>query len=134
MNTQLNTKRTTRQRNLAAVTALLLMVGSSVSAVAASTTYVCVNKATSLVYFKAKCTKAERRVAISNTTVNTASAIKGESAYETWLKAGHLGTTEDFLRSLRGTDGSAGQLAKPAHQVQPDPQQTCRSSKGSRPA
>lgn len=108
LNTQLNTKRTTRQRNLAAVTALLLMVGTSVSAVAASTTYVCVNKATSLVYFKAKCTKAERRVAISNTTVNTASAIKGESAYETWLKAGHLGTTEDFLRSLRGTDGSAG--------------------------
>ncbi len=108
MNTQLNTKRTTRQRNLAAVTALLLMVGTSVSAVAASTTYVCVNKATSLVYLKAKCTKAERRVAISNTTVTTASAIKGESAYETWLKAGHLGTTEDFLRSLRGADGSAG--------------------------
>jgi hypothetical protein len=112
LNTQLNINRTTRQRNLAAVTALLLMVGTSVSAVAASTTYVCVNKATSLVYFKAKCTKAERRVAISNTTVNTATAIKGESAYETWLKGGHLGTTEEFLRSLRGTDGSAGQTGQ----------------------
>ena len=121
MNTQPNTKHATRQRNFAtmsALAALLLMaVGTATAsseawAVTANTTYVCVNKATSLVYFKAKCTKVERRVAFKTATAtngtNGIDGTKGESAYETWLKAGNLGTTTEFLRSLKGTDGSAG--------------------------
>jgi hypothetical protein len=72
LKTQLNTKRITRQRNLAGLTALLLMAGiaatSTSAADAASTTYVCVNKSTSLVYFKTKCAKTERRVAFTSVT------------------------------------------------------------------
>lgn len=75
MKTQPNNKRFTRQRNLAAMTALLLMAGiaatAASSADAASNTYVCVNKTTSLVYFKAKCAKTERRVAINTVTNGT---------------------------------------------------------------
>jgi len=60
-------KRTIRQRNLAGLTALLLMAGiaatTTSAADAASTTYVCVNKSTSQVYLKTKCAKTERRVA-----------------------------------------------------------------------
>jgi hypothetical protein len=72
LNTQLNIKRLIRQRNLAGLTALLLMAGiaatSTSAADAASTTYVCVNKSTSLVYFKTKCAKTERRVALTSVT------------------------------------------------------------------
>jgi hypothetical protein len=41
---------------------------STSAADAASTTYVCVNKSTSLVYFKTKCAKTERRVAFTSVT------------------------------------------------------------------
>jgi hypothetical protein len=72
LNTQLKIKRTIRQRNLAGLAALLLMAGiaatSTSAADAASTTYVCVNKSTSLVYFKTKCAKTERRVAFKTVT------------------------------------------------------------------
>ena len=80
------------------------------SAQASGTTYVCVNKANSLVYFKSKCAKTERRVAFTSAIkgANGLDGAAGESAYETWRKAGNLGTTADFLRSLKGTDGSAG--------------------------
>ena len=117
-NTQSITKHLVRQRNLAAIAGLLLMaVGTATAsseawAVTANTTYVCVSKTTNLVYLKAKCGKAERRVAfktaIATNGTNGIDGSKGESAYETWLKAGNLGTTTEFLRSLKGTDGSAG--------------------------
>ena len=118
LNTQSITKRLVRQRNLAAIAGLLLMAVGTASAsseawaVTANTTYVCVSKTTNLVYLKAKCGKAERRVAfktaIATNGTNGIDGSKGESAYETWLKAGNLGTTTEFLRSLKGTDGSAG--------------------------
>ena len=113
MNTQPNNKRLTRQRNLATLAALLLAATSataSVATAASTTTYVCVSKTTSQVYFKAKCGKTERRVPFTSATngTNGIDGAKGESAYETWLKAGNLGTPADFLRSLKGTDGSAG--------------------------
>jgi hypothetical protein len=75
LKTQPNIKRTIRQRNLAGLTALLLMAGiaatTTSAAYAASTTYVCVNKSTSLVYFKTKCAKTERRVAFKTVTNGT---------------------------------------------------------------
>jgi hypothetical protein len=73
LNTQPHTKRTIRQRNLAGLTALLLMAciaaAPTSAADAASTTYVCVNKSTSQVYLKTKCAKTERRVAFK-TVIN----------------------------------------------------------------
>jgi hypothetical protein len=113
LNTQPNNKRLTRQRNLATLAALLLAATSataSVATAASTTTYVCVSKTTSQVYLKAKCGKTERRVPFTSATngTNGIDGAKGESAYETWLKAGNLGTPADFLRSLKGTDGSAG--------------------------
>jgi hypothetical protein len=75
LNTQLKIKRITRQRNLAALTALLLMSGiaatAASSAEAASITYVCVNKTTSMVYLKTKCSKTERRVAFKTVANGT---------------------------------------------------------------
>jgi hypothetical protein len=72
LKTQLNIKRIIRQRNLAGLTALLLMAGIAATATseadAASTAYVCVSKSTSLVYFKTKCAKTERRVAFKTVT------------------------------------------------------------------
>jgi hypothetical protein len=90
------------------------MVGVSVSAVAASSTYVCVNKTTKVVYFKAKCSASESRVAISTAATNGingqngVNGNNGDSAYDLWLKAGNTGTTADFLKSLKGTDGLPG--------------------------
>jgi hypothetical protein len=69
------------QRNLAALTAMLLMAGiavtASMSAVAAGSTYVCVSKTTSVVYFKAKCAKTERRVAFTSAATLPAAAHNG---------------------------------------------------------
>lgn len=107
----MNIKRLIRQRNIAAVSALMLLVGASVSAVAASTTYVCVNKTSKVVYFKAKCSSSESRVAISTAAtngVNGTNGNNGDSAYDLWLKAGNSGTQADFLKSLKGTDGMPG--------------------------
>lgn len=101
------------QRNLATLAALLLAATSataSVATAASSTTYVCVSKTTSQVYFKAKCGKTERRVPFTSATngTNGIDGAKGDSAYESWLKAGNQGTVADFLKSLKGADGSAG--------------------------
>ena len=107
----MNIKRLIRQRNIAAVSALMLLVGASVSAVAASTTYVCVNKTSKVVYFKAKCSSSESRVAISTAAtngINGTNGNNGDSAYDLWLKAGNSGTAADFLKSLKGTDGMPG--------------------------
>lgn len=38
----------------------------------------------------------------------------GKSAYEIWLEAGNTGTREDFLNSLKGTNGSPGLPGKDA--------------------
>lgn len=38
----------------------------------------------------------------------------GKSAYELWLEAGNTGTREDFLNSLKGTNGSPGLPGKDA--------------------
>lgn len=38
----------------------------------------------------------------------------GKSAYELWLEAGNTGTQEDFLNSLKGTNGSPGLPGKDA--------------------
>ena len=38
----------------------------------------------------------------------------GKSAYEIWLEAGNTGTREDFLNSLKGTNGSPGVPGKDA--------------------
>jgi len=38
----------------------------------------------------------------------------GKSAYELWLEAGNTGTHEDFLNSLKGTNGSPGLPGKDA--------------------
>lgn len=38
----------------------------------------------------------------------------GKSAYELWLEAGNTGTSEDFLNSLKGTNGSPGLPGKDA--------------------
>ena len=110
----MNFKRLMRQRNIAAISALILLVGASVSAVAASSTYVCVNKTTKVVYFKAKCSSSESRVAISTAATNGingqngVNGNNGDSAYDLWLKAGNTGTTADFLKSLKGLDGMPG--------------------------
>jgi hypothetical protein len=110
LKTQLNIKRILRQRNLAGLTALLLMAGiaatATSSADAASTTYVCVNKSTSLVYFKTKCAKTERRVAI-NTVTNGTNGTDG-SAGPTGLTgpAGATGAT-----GATGPAGPAGSSA-----------------------
>jgi hypothetical protein len=110
----MNIKRLMRQRNIAGISALVLLVGASVSAVAASSTYVCVNKASKVVYFKAKCSSGESRVAISTAATNGingqngVNGNNGDSAYDLWLKAGNTGTTADFLKSLKGLDGMPG--------------------------
>lgn len=46
-------------------------------------------------------------------TVDLAVGVKGDSAYETWLKNGHEGTEEDFLAWLRepAADAAAAALA-----------------------
>jgi hypothetical protein len=75
LKTQPNIKRIIRQRNLAGLSALLLMAGiaatAASSADAASTTYICVNKSTSQVYLKTKCAMTERRVAFKTVTIGT---------------------------------------------------------------
>lgn len=102
-----NFKRITRQRNLAALTALLLMAGitatAASSADAASTTYVCVNKTTSLVYFKTKCAKTERRVAINTVTNGTNGTDGSAGAIGLTGPAGATGAT--------GAIGPAGSSA-----------------------
>ena len=104
MKTQPNNKRLTRQRNFATLAALLLMAGiaatAASSADAASTTYVCVNKTTSLVYFKAKCAKTERRVAI-NTVTNGTNGTDGSAG-----PAGPAGPTG--ATGATGPSGPAG--------------------------
>jgi hypothetical protein len=98
LKTQLNIKRILRQRNLAGLTALLLMAGiaaaSTSAADAASTTFVCVNKSTSQVYLKAKCAKTERRVAFK-TVINGTNGTDGS--------AGPIGLT-----GPAGTSGATG--------------------------
>lgn len=37
----------------------------------------------------------------------------GESAYDLWIDAGHLGTESDFLSSLVGPPGAAGEAQIP---------------------
>jgi hypothetical protein len=60
---------------------MLLMAGiavtASMSAVAAGSTYVCVSKTTSVVYFKTKCAKTERRVAFTSAATLTSAAHNG---------------------------------------------------------
>ena len=111
MNTQLKNKLITRQRSLAALAALLLMAGiattASSSADAASSTYVCVNKTTSLVYFKTKCAKTERRVAI-NTVTNGTNGTDGS--------AGPIGLTGPAgATGATGPSGPAGPAGSSAN-------------------
>jgi hypothetical protein len=96
LKTKLNIKRIIRQRNLVGLTALLLMAGIAATATsaadAASTTYVCVSKRTSLVYFKTKCGKTERRVAFKTVTngINGTDGSAGPVSY-THLRAHETG-------------------------------------------
>lgn len=39
--------------------------------------------------------------------------VPGDSAYQVWLKAGNVGTQQDFLNSLKGAKGDPGSPGKP---------------------
>jgi hypothetical protein len=90
---------------------MLLMAGiavtASMSAVAAGSTYVCVSKTTSVVYFKAKCAKTERRVAFTSAANLTSAAHNGVDG-----KDGSAGPTGPSGPSgATGPTGSTGSSA-----------------------
>lgn len=58
----------------------------------------CVNKKTEKVSFRKTCKANEKRFSY---------AKSGKSAYQTWLDLGNSGTEQDFINSLKGSNGSA---------------------------
>jgi hypothetical protein len=100
-----------RQLTIGLILSAVVLAGASISAIASSPTYVCVNKTSGAVYLKAKCSLGETRTAIATNGANGrdgAAGTSGAGVYETWLKAGNSGSVADFLKSLQGKDGAAG--------------------------
>jgi hypothetical protein len=83
--------------------ALIIPVSISIQASAApkSVTF-CVNKISKAVKQKATCLKSETKVQISG------QGVAGKSAYDLWIASGNTGTPGDFLKSIKGQDGSSG--------------------------
>lgn len=52
-------------------------------------------------------------VGVVSEVITIPSKVAGQSAYEAWLSLGNTGTIEDFINSLRGSDGSDGVQGPP---------------------
>ncbi len=82
-----------------------LIASSGLSNAAGTTTKVCVNKTSKVIYYKSKCSPAETSLMLQ---AEGEIGPPGASAYEIWKNTGNVGSPEEFLASLKGPAGPAG--------------------------